>query len=144
MTDRRKKTDSIRPQNEREGRKQRRTPRRVFSRPIGVLHQGEYEVVLASQLSEGGIGFFSSKKMASNDLVVISLVMPSGGVVVGRGQILQSKSQEESRDGALHYGVKFIAMSLPLRRLIRNYVTAKTQAEAEKEAESHKQKDDAA
>lgn len=128
--------NSARVATERAGRRNRRTPRRVFSRPIGVLHQGEYEVVQASQLSEGGIGFISSKQLAHDALVVISLVMPGGGVVVGRGQIVQSRSQGD----AFNYGVKFIAMSLPLRRMIRNYVTAKTQAEAEMEAEDERSK----
>jgi len=121
------------------GRQNRRTPRRVFARPIGVLHHGEYAVVQASQLSEGGIGFYSAKEIAQNDLIVISLVMPGGGVVVGRGQINQGRPQ----DGTIHYSVKFVAMSLLLRRLIRNYVTAKTQAEAEMEAEEYKIKDEA-
>lgn len=129
-----------------ETRKVRRTPRRTYARAIGVLSHGRYEVFQATQLSEGGIGFMAKKEFVAGDMVVISLIVPGGGVVVARGQILQGQGLDQTAEhavGQLIYGVKFIDMSLPLRRLIRNYVTAKTQAEVDLET-GDKQKNDAA
>lgn len=113
------------------GQKQRRTPRRVYRRSIGVLHGGEYRVVQASQLSEGGLVFQSPDKFAMHDQVVASLILPGGGVVVARGEISLNPEGKANQ-----FSIKFKPLALQLRRLIRNYVSAKTQAEAELEAEA--------
>jgi hypothetical protein len=110
---------------------QRRTPRRVYVRPIGVLCLGQYEVQQALQLSESGVLFQSSHKFEVKDQVVASLVLPGDGVVVARGEITSERSEA---NGNLHqYGIKFVPLPLHLRRWIRNYVAAKTQEEAEAE-----------
>jgi hypothetical protein len=105
----------------------RRTPRRQYHRSIGVLCQGSYQVLQAVQLSEGGMLFASTSQFTEKDQVVISLIIPGGGAVVARGEIIYNIAKDKS------YGVKFAPLPLHLRRLIRNYVTAKTQEEAEQE-----------
>lgn len=118
-------------------RKARRTPRRVFNRPIGILCQGAFSIVQATQLSEGGLGFLSEDAFPANSKIVISLLLPDGEVVVTRGEILPPHQDAEPG----HCAAKFLGMSLQLRRLIRNYVTAKTAAEAEIEAVAKKKND---
>lgn len=110
----------------------RRTPRRVYERPIGLLRHGEYNVVEALQLSEGGMLFQVKPKFEIKDHIVATLILPSGGAVVARGELLYELPTTE---GMRKYGVKFIDLGLHLRRWIRAYVSAKTQAEAEKEAD---------
>jgi hypothetical protein len=111
----------------------RRTPRRVFTHPIGVLCRGIFEVVQAEQLSEGGVGFLAAAdgQYLPKANVVISMILPGGAMVVTRGVILEPNI--DSKHGRV--AVKFSEMSLQLKRRIRNYVAAKTQEEAEAEAE---------
>lgn len=123
-----------RPQTEKQGGiESRRTPRRVYMRSIGVLWNGQYMVTQGLQISEGGMLFRTNVSLPIKSQVVISLVLPGGGdVIVTRGEIIYERpGPAEGRQ----YGVRFKNLALNLRRLIRNYVTAKTQAEAEAEAE---------
>lgn len=113
------------------GVESRRTPRRVFERPIGVLHHGVYEVAQALQLSEGGMLFISEEKRMIGEFIVVSLVMPTTGCLVVRGEMIYERIHPE---GGFQYGVKFTPLQLNQRRVVRNYVAAKTQEEAEREA----------
>ena len=74
------------------GKEGRRTPRRVYQRPIGVLCRGQYQVLQALQLSEGGLLFQTEKKFATKDQTVLSLVMPGGGVIVARGELIYERA----------------------------------------------------
>lgn len=111
----------------------RRTPRRVYSRPVGLLRHGEFCLVQALQLSEGGLLFHSPLQFAVGEAIVLSIIVPGGSSVVVRAEIIYVKPAQPASLGQLQYGVKFAPLTLPLRRLIRIYVTAKTQAEAEAE-----------
>lgn len=119
----------------------RRTPRRVFRRPVGVLHSGCYRVFQATQLSEGGLVFKTELNFKINDQVVTSICLPDGSVVVARGEIIELRDRNKSTEnltgktGFKECIVKFLPLSLQLRRRIRNYVTAKTQQEAELESD---------
>jgi hypothetical protein len=116
----------------------RRSPRRAYDRPIGILLHGTYKVYRALQLGEGGLAFATDKKMdvkpnaegEIKDHLVVSIILP--GVleaIVTRAEI--TYQNVSGRD--FHYGVQFLEMPLHVRRIIRNYVTAKTQEEAEQE-----------
>ena len=111
----------------------RRTPRRVFNRAIGILQGGQYAIQQALQLSEGGMLFMSDFVFAKDAHIVATLVLPGGDTLVVRGQILYSKPAGRSK---LQYGVRFDGVGIQHKRMIRNYVSAKTQAEAELENET--------
>jgi hypothetical protein len=116
----------------RAGIESRRTPRRVFTRPIGILCDGEFQLGEALQLSEGGLLFRSAEYVYSTGFsVVITLNMPDGQGVVATGEIIY---QLKAPTGP-QYGIRFSELDLQQRRAIRNYVSAKTQAEAEAEAQ---------
>ena len=115
----------------RRGVENRRTPRRIYQRPIGILLHGVYDVFQGLQLSEGGLLFRSEKMFAVKSQIVATLVMPGGGVIVTRGEVIYARPDSGRTQ---QFGVKFTSLPLHLRRVIRNYVTAKTQAEAEAEA----------
>lgn len=110
----------------------RRTPRRAFSHPVGILYHGEYKLRQGVQLSEGGMLFGSTEQFSTNDQIVACLVMPGRASVVARGEIVYGRPGE---NGLTLYGVKFTSLQLNQRRQIRNYVTAKTEREAEAEGE---------
>lgn len=109
----------------------RRTPRRVFRRPLGVLCHGVYEVREAQQLSEGGLLFHSGEAYDMHANVVVSLIIRGSDCISVIGTVIYSLPTAE---GVKAYGVRFSNISMTQRRLIRNYVSAKTLAEAQVEA----------
>ena len=110
----------------------RRTPRRVFNRAVGILFGGDYSIQQALQLSEGGMLYSSAIKRQTGDHILVTIVLPNGNLVV-RGEILYGKP---AAGGVSQYGVRFDGVALHHKRMIRNYVSAKTQAEAEVENEN--------
>jgi hypothetical protein len=111
----------------------RRTPRRMFQHPIGVMYHGKYAVLEAHQLSEGGLLFSSPEPLTVHDFILATLIMPCGQHVIIRGELVY---EIKAGRGPFKYGVKFAELPLAQRRAIRNYVGAKTRAEAEAEAKA--------
>lgn len=110
----------------------RRTPRRVFNRAIGLLYAGKYSIQQALQLSEGGMLFVSDSRFANGERFVATVLLPGGHGILFQGEIIYSRP---GPNGSFQYGVKFNGVSINHKRMIRNYVSAKTQAEAEAEGE---------
>jgi hypothetical protein len=127
----------------------RRTPRRLFRRPVGLLVEGRYAVVQARQLSEGGMSvtFFAagvtwtdpdtqeSQSMTLQDVsvgkrVVMTLILPSGTPVILRGELIYHEDGERSGEAnVVNLGIKFDSVPIHLRREIRNYVSSKQAGE---------------
>ncbi|RYZ77158.1 MAG: PilZ domain-containing protein [Proteobacteria bacterium] len=110
----------------------RRSPRRVFSRPIGVLCDGHYKLAQAIEISEGGIRFVSDTRFAKDERALFTIVIPGGDSVVVRGTVIR---EIEGPNRTFEYGCQFQSLGLHQRRAIRSYVSAKTQEEAEVEAD---------
>jgi hypothetical protein len=115
----------------------RRTPRRPFQRPVGVLVGGHYEVLRARQLSEGGMSIFlgefgSRLRMKVEEVqvgksIAMSFILPSGDSISLRGEVIY----HDTESGAgLHIGVKFGVVPMAQRRLIRSYVSSKRAGES--------------
>ena len=112
------------------GLQSRRSPRRAFNRAIGLLRGGVYELGEAIQISESGLSFVTETRLQAEDRCVVTLVIPGGGCLVLRGSVIT----ESAKIGRMNsYGIEFRALDLHQRRMIRSYVSAKTQAEAELE-----------
>lgn len=111
----------------------RRTPRRVFNRAIGVLHHGKYSIQQAMQLSEGGLLFLSDSLFANGERIVATVLLPGGDCILFQAEVIYSRP---GSNGLFQYGVKFRTVAIHHKRMIRNYVSAKTQAEAEAEREN--------
>jgi hypothetical protein len=108
----------------------RRSPRRVFDSPVGVLHNGKYRLRLATHLSEGGMMVILDDSYKVKDLVLMTILLPAGGHAIVRAELLYSADLPDGKKG---FGMRFQGLQLAQRRLIRNYISAKTQAEAELE-----------
>lgn len=115
----------------------RRTPRRPFQRPVGVLVGGHYEVLRARQLSEGGmsifLGNFGSRlrikveEVKIGQKIGLTFVLPSGHHLSLLGEVIY----HDAESGAgLHIGIKFGVVPLHQRRLIRAYVSSKKSGES--------------
>jgi hypothetical protein len=114
----------------------RRTPRRTFQRPVGFLMSGGYDIVQGVQVSEGGIlvtapkNKFPGIKVAQQ--LVATFIIPGGVVIVAKGEIVYVKPYVKD---TVQLGIRFETLPLHERRLIRIYVSAKTQQESQAEAE---------
>lgn len=107
----------------------RRSPRRVFRRPVGILAHGVYQVCKALQLGEGGMMAIIDADITPGTTVVITVFIPGGGYALVQAQVLYCVDSPEGKA----YGLKFENVPLAQKRFIRNYVSAKTQKEAEDE-----------
>ncbi len=108
----------------------RRSPRRAFNRAIGILKNGDYEMAQAIQISEGGLSFVVPTIYRPGERVVVTLVFPGASCLVLRGSVVN----ERARVGRMYsYGIEFLTLELHQRRVIRSYVSAKTEAEADVE-----------
>ena len=107
----------------------RRSPRRVFRRPVGILVHGVYQVCKALQLGEGGMMAIIDADIAPGTTLVATIFIPGGGFALVRAQVLYGVKTAEG----MGYGMKFEGVPLAQKRFIRNYVSAKTQKEAEQE-----------
>ena len=76
--------------------------------------------------------FQSDFKYKAGDSIVATVLLPGGTGILFQGEIIYSKP---GPGGVLHYGVKFKGVAIHHKRMVRNYVSAKTQAEAEAETE---------
>ena len=107
-----------------------RSPRRVFNRAVGLLRDGHFELAQALQISESGMALVTPHTLAVNARLVVTLVIPGGEGIVLRAHVVA----ERDPIGTMRtYGIQFLTLDLHERRMIRAYVSAKTQAEAEDE-----------
>ena len=110
----------------------RKSPRRAFNRPVGILVNGHYLVVEALQISEGGLLVTSYVELSIKESIVVTLLLPGGGHAAARAEILYRKKPTEKGQPAA-FGLQFINLPMMKKRIIRNYVAAKTQEEAERD-----------
>jgi hypothetical protein len=108
----------------------RRTPRRVFNRAIGVLYGGRYSIQQALQLSEGGMLFSSDSQFENGERMVATVLLPGGHGILFQAEVIYRRP---GPNGSFQYVLKLGNVSIHQKRMIRNYVSAKTQKEAEAE-----------
>lgn len=108
----------------------RKTPRRTLQREMGVLYHGEYEVEFCLQIGEGGLMFRSQRFFEVGTEAVVTLFLPGSGGFSSKIELLY---MQKEGPGTARYGCRFLALSLDVKRLIRQYVAAKTEKEAEED-----------
>ncbi len=102
----------------------RRVPRRNFESPIGLLAQGNYEIEQSFQVGEGGMMFSSRRKLAVNQMVVISFYLPNSQTIVVRGVVRSVIPSDKDRPE--RFGVEFLTLGFQYKREIRNFVASAT------------------
>ena len=107
----------------------RRSPRRVFRRPVGILLHGNYQVCQALQLGEGGMMAIIDAEIPSGTQLVATVFLPGGGHALMQAEVLYHAKTPEGHA----YGMIFTSVPLAQKRHIRNYVSAKTEQEAQDE-----------
>lgn len=107
-----------------------RSPRRVFNRAIGLLCDGKFGLAQALQISESGMALVTPLELVPQSRLVVTLVLPGGDGLVLRAHVV---AEREPVGKMRSYGIQFYTLGLHERRMVRAYVSAKTQAEAEEE-----------
>lgn len=108
------------------GHFRRRYPRRAFTRSLGFLHQGKFEVVACEEIGEGGLAFVSGAAIPVGEDVVVNFRIPGGDFVSLRANI------RSSRDigGSYLHGVAFTTIEFTHKRQIRTYVSERAEGES--------------
>lgn len=101
----------------------RRFPRRLFRRGVGVLLGGKYFLAHGSEIGEGGLSFQSEVPLRVGALVVLNFQIPDGEFVSVRAEV---RNTEESTESNLVYGCAFDNLPFDRKREIRTFVTNRT------------------
>lgn len=108
----------------------RRFPRRRFQNSVGVLCRGKFEMVLGSEIGEGGLLFLSGETFPVGADVVANFFVPGRNFVTVRAQLIYAIPAKTGKNARLSYGVRFIGISFEAKRMIRDYIAEKTAIEA--------------
>ena len=115
-----------------EGFKKRRYPRRRFVHRIGVLKNGQYSVGQSVEIGEGGMRVEAGIDVKIGDILVLSFLVTGGSYIVVKSEI---RFVKESTGGGYDFGVAFLNLDFTKKRVIRDYIAAKTEMEARSELE---------
>ena len=96
----------------------RKFPRKIFRKTISFISRGDAEVVEAVEIGEGGISFRSTRKILSEQKMIVNFFLPEGDFFSVRTTLRNVQNASQS----FVYGVSFDDVSLALKRQIRAYV----------------------
>ncbi len=112
----------------------RKYPRRRYRRPVGIMYQGQFWLVRGEEIGEGGLLIKSTREIPESAVVLVTLFVPGGEIAIIRCEvryILSGRTASEYR-----IGLQFINFSFKHKKKIRDYIAAKSEAEAELDRES--------
>ena len=112
-----------------DGLARRRFPRRLFRRAISWLHQGHYCLGRGMEIGEGGMLIEGEMQMAVGDTLIVNFMMITGICMVKS----EVRSIRAGADGLLQYGLQFINLTYDGKKGIREFISAKTEAESKYE-----------
>lgn len=107
----------------------RRTPRRKIDAKIGVMIKGKFHVARCVQIGEGGILLQTDMEIETKKQYLVSIIIPLEGMIVGRVEILYKKPYV----GTSVYGCQFSNLDFKYKKVIRIYVSQKTEMEGDEE-----------
>ncbi len=114
-----KKTDDI---------SKRKFPRRRSVQKIGILYKGRYQMSESNQIGEGGMLIRSPFALQELDHIVVSFMVPGSVFIIARSQVQYVMSTSDRSE--VLYGLKFTNIAFDQRRKLRDFIAAKTEAEA--------------
>ncbi len=107
----------------------RKYPRRAFNKSVGILFQGEYFICTAGTIGEGGMLLYLPKPLEIDQQMLLSFQIPGGDFISLRGDV--RGAQGESTEFGIPFGIRFINMTFNHKRMIRNFVSDRTESEVE-------------
>lgn len=104
---------------------QRKAPRRKFTKTVGCLLAGEYQLVKAHEIGEGGMAIELPVQVAKGTHLVATFKVGESHLTTAKAEV---KFQAENGMTYLT-GVMFLNLDFSMRRHIRNYVAEKSSQE---------------
>lgn len=95
---------------------------------VGVLLQGKYEIAQSTQIGEGGMMIKPNQPLKEGDLLVVSFMVPHRGFIIVRARV--QYLMKEAITNKNQYGLQFLNISFEYRRMLRDFISAKTEEEA--------------
>jgi len=105
----------------------RKFPRRGYRKPVGLLYRGKFWLGLGEEIGEGGLGVISNEPVNVEDQVVVTLVVPGGEMAVVRSIVRYCAKRGENQ---FEFGLQFVNFNFRFKKTIRDYIAAKSEAEA--------------
>lgn len=99
----------------------RKFPRKSFKRVISILYRGEYYMLNAIEISEGGLSVLSDYVFDSSTECVVNLQIPKGDFISIRATIRHSSKNKDQ----MNIGMSFNEMPFSNKRQIRSFVAAR-------------------
>ena len=109
----------------------RQFPRRRFAKTIGLLFRGQYTLTNSVQIGEGGMMVQSPFGLGEGNKLIVSFMVPGRMFMIVTAQV--QYIIEQGSDSNPSYGLKFLTISFESRRHLRDFIAAKTEAEANEE-----------
>lgn len=103
----------------------RRVPRRIYTKPIGLLYGGQYQISVSYEIGEGGMLIESQYELEIGNLILITFHIPGMLNTTCRAEIKYKSSKTDN----LVYGVEFKNLDFDVKRLIRKYVAQRSMDE---------------
>lgn len=104
----------------------RQYPRRAMKRKVGVLCDGTYIVCESGEVGEGGMSILSEFVLTEGHELVVSFQVPGGEFVFLRA--LVRSTQKKEGDSRVTHGLSFSDIAFAVKRQIRSFVSARTDA----------------
>lgn len=98
----------------------RKYPRVVFSKSMGLLIDGHYQLVRAHEIGEGGVSFFYFEKIELAKRLILTIPMGSGQFICVYCEV---RNQTKPHADQFSMGVQFLDISFEHKRSIRNLVS---------------------
>ena len=100
----------------------RKFPRRAFSRLIGVLLNGNFDMFKAGEIGEGGMSIYGEVALPEGNHIVLSFQIPAGDFISIRAIIRSSKNEK----GRFIHGLSFESIQFAHKRQIRVFVSSRS------------------
>lgn len=98
----------------------RKYPRVVFSKWMGLLVDGRYQLVKAHEIGEGGVSFFYPENIELAKRLILTIPMGSGQFICVRCEV---RNQTRPQPEKFSIGVQFLEIAFEHKRGIRSLVS---------------------
>lgn len=112
----------------------RKYPRRRYRRPVGFMYRGEFWLTRGEEVGEGGMLVSSRREVPAGAMVLITLFIPGGEIAIVRSEVRYAS--DGRTDGEMRIGLQFSNLSFKHKKKIRDYIAAKSEAEAVSDREN--------
>jgi hypothetical protein len=110
---------------ERKEQFRRKHPRRAFRGYVGVLCRGQYFVMQAGEVGEGGMSLISEIVFDIDSEIVVNFKIPSGAFISLKATVKTCRTQGK----ICTHGVAFRTVSFDQKRQIRSFVSSRASFE---------------